>query len=75
MNVAHASRPRPLMTLLALCAELALLGREHLRGGVLSHHLLANPDLPAVFNWWGLPLVPLLAWWTVGRVERSAALS
>jgi len=72
---ASTSRRRILLTLLALCAELALLAREYLHGGVLSHHLLANPDLPAVSNWWGLLLVPLLTWWTVGRVERRARLA
>ncbi|AWL07249.1 hypothetical protein ACFOHT_27160 [Massilia oculi] len=75
MNAASSSRRRILLTLLALCAELALLAREHLHGGVLSHHLLANPDLPAVSNWWGLLLVPLLTWWTVGRIERRARLA
>jgi len=75
MNPASASRRRTLLTLLALGAELALLAREHLHGGVLSHHLLANPELPAVSNWWGLLLVPLLTWWTVGRVERRARLA
>lgn len=75
MNAASASRRRILLTLLALCAELALLAREHLHGGVLSHHLLANPDLPAVSNWWGLLLVPLLTWWTVGRIERRVRLA
>ncbi len=72
---AASSRRRTLLTLLALCAELALLAREHLHGGVLSHHLLANPDLPAVSNWWGLLLVPLLTWWTVGRIDRRARLA
>lgn len=70
MKAASANRRRTLLTLLALCAELALLAREHLHGGVMSHHLLANPDLPAVSNWWGVLLVPLLTWWALGRVER-----
>lgn len=75
MNAAIARRRRPLLTLLALCVQLGMLAREHLDGGVLSHHLLANPDLPAVSNWWGLLLVPLLTWWAVGRAERRAQLA
>lgn len=75
MNIVSTSRRRLLLTVLALCAELALLAREHLNGGVLAHHLLANPELPAVSNWWGLLLVPLLTWWCVGRVERRARLA
>lgn len=75
MNAASTSRRRLLLTVLALGAELGLLAREHLNGGVLAHHLLANPELPAVSNWWGLLLVPLLTWWTVGRIERRARLA
>lgn len=75
MNAAPISRRRLLLTILALCAEMGLLAREHFNGGVLAHHLLANPELPAVSNWWGLLLVPLLTWWTVGRVERRAQLA
>ena len=75
MNAASTSRRRLLLTVLALCAELGLLAREHVNGGVLAHHLLANPELPAVSNWWGLLLVPLLTWWTVGRAERRAQLA
>lgn len=67
---AVSNRRRFLLTLLALCAQLAILAWEYLHGGVGAHHLLANPELPAVSNWWGLLLVPLLAWWTVGRAER-----
>ncbi|WP_306397757.1 hypothetical protein [Telluria beijingensis] len=75
MHAASTSRRRLLLTFLALCVHLGLLAREHLNGGVVAHHLLANPDLPAVSNWWGLLLVPLLTWWTVGRVERRARLA
>lgn len=73
MHADDAIRKRFHLTLLALAAILALLAWEHLNGGVASHHLLANPDLPAVSNWWGLLLVPLLAWWTVGQVQRRRA--
>ena len=68
---------RFLLTLLAFGAEAGILAWEYLNGGVRSHHLLANPDLPAVSNWWGLLVIPLLTWWTMSqlrrRAERSAA--
>ncbi|NNK18985.1 MAG: hypothetical protein HKP49_07505 [Maribacter sp.] len=35
---------------------------EHLKGGVVTHHLLAREDLPGISNWWGLLTVSLLAW-------------
>jgi len=71
MNATCSANCRLVLTVAALCAELFHLGWEHTHGGVLAHHLLANPDLPAVSNWWGVLLVPLLTWWLVGRIERS----
>ena len=47
-----------------------LLGWQHLHGGVPAHHLLADPGLPVLSNWWGLLTLPLLAWFLLGRVER-----
>ena len=45
---------------LALLATATHLGWELAHGGVKSHHLLARQDLPAVSNWWGLMILPLL---------------
>ena len=70
MHVDPALNRRISLTLLALGFQAGVLAWDHLRGGVPSHHLLANPDLPAVSNWWGLFLVPLLAWFTVAQVQR-----
>ncbi|NHA14850.1 hypothetical protein [Thioalkalivibrio sp. XN279] len=44
------------------------LGWELMRGGVVSHHFLARADMPSISNWWGLVLVPALAWFVAGRV-------
>ncbi len=43
---------------------------EHVNGGVVSHHLLAREDLPAISNWWGLLTVPALAWITFFIIEK-----
>ncbi len=65
-----------LWLLAAVCvAELAHLVWEHLHGGIVSHHLLARPDLPAIWNGWGLVLLPALAWFASGRVSRRIAAS
>lgn len=56
-----------------LLAELAHLAWEHAHGGIVSHHLLARPDLPAVWNGWGLVVLPALAWFVTGRVARRIA--
>jgi hypothetical protein len=47
-----------------------LLGWQALHGGVPAHHLLANKDLPAISNWWGLLTLPALGWFALGRIER-----
>ena len=46
-----------------------LLAWQHVHGGVPAHHLLADPSLPTVSNWWGLLTLPLLAWCLLGRID------
>jgi hypothetical protein len=50
-----------------------LLGWQHLHGGVPAHHVLADPGMPLISNWWSLPTLPLLAWFLLGRIERRRA--
>ncbi|MGO1003486.1 hypothetical protein [Lysobacter sp. CA196] len=38
------------------------LGFEYFDGGVRSHHLLNRADLPAISNWFGLLILPVLGW-------------
>ncbi|MEO8780207.1 MAG: hypothetical protein ABI389_16275, partial [Rhodanobacter sp.] len=45
-----------------LVVEAALLVHEHYTSGVRSHHLLDRPDLPAISNWFGLIVMPVLGW-------------
>ncbi len=58
------------LTLLASLYIWILLTIEHLNGGVVSHHLLNQPDLPAISNWWGALLMPALSWFLLGLVSR-----
>ncbi|WP_199730837.1 hypothetical protein [Luteimonas sp. 100069] len=69
----RASAARIWIVVAVAVAELAHLAWEHLHGGIVSHHLLADPGLPAVWNGWGLVLLPALAWWTSGRFVRRIA--
>lgn len=64
---------RFLLATCALAAEALHLGWEYSHGGVPAHHLLNDPRLPAISNWWGLLVVPLLAWFLVKRIQRRAA--
>lgn len=58
---------------LALVAVAVHLAWEFTHGGVRSHHLLAQPDLPAISNGWGLLTVPLLGWLASRVATRRAA--
>ena len=44
---------------------------EHFDGGVVSHHLLAREDLPAISNWWGLLTVPLITWIVISLEKKK----
>ena len=57
---------------LALVATAVHLGWEISHGGVQSHHLLARGDMPAVSNWWGLLVLPLLGWFASRIVAGRA---
>jgi hypothetical protein len=48
------------------------LASESFSGGVVSHHLLADPELPAISNWFGLFTLPLLGALVGARLRASA---
>jgi hypothetical protein len=50
-----------------------LLAWSHYHGGVQSHHLLANKDLPAISNWWGGLILPILTWFLLYRIQKRIA--
>lgn len=60
---------------LALAATALHLGWEYTHGGVKSHHLLDRADLPAISNWWGLIVLPLLGALAGRSVGRRAHAS
>lgn len=60
MTTQAHSRAPAYLALAALAIGVVHLGYEHLNGGVQSHHLLNRSDLPAVSNWLGLLILPLL---------------
>ena len=47
---------------------------EHLNGGILSHHLLHHSGYPSISNWWGLLILPFLAWFSTVRIEKRVTL-
>jgi hypothetical protein len=61
-------------TALVILTELAHLTWEHFHGGIRTHHFLARADMPAIYNGWGLLLLPVLTWFVTGRIEQRIAL-
>ena len=64
----------PLNTRLYLTATVSLsiwilLLWDHFHGGVPKHHFLANEQLPAISNWWGGLLLPILTWFLLYRIQ------
>lgn len=58
-------------TALVALFEAAHLAWEQLHGGIVSHHLLNDASLPAIWNGWGLLVLPALAWIASGRAFHS----
>ncbi len=48
----------------------SLLCWNYYHGGVPRHHLLHREDLPAISNWWGGFLLPLLTWILLYRIQK-----
>jgi hypothetical protein len=70
MNEKQLWQFRLFATALSLIVEVAHLGWEFTHGGVVSHHILNMPDMPAISNWWGLLLLPALTWFLAGHIIR-----
>ncbi len=63
-------RYRLFLAALVTIAIWSLLIWNYYHGGVPSHHLLAQKDLPSFSNWWGGLSLPLLAWFLSYRIQR-----
>ena len=61
------------LTVLVTLAIWTLLTWQHFHDGVPAHHLLQNPDLPRMSNWFGGLLLPVLAWGLLGLSRRRVA--
>lgn len=60
------------VTGLVAAAEASHLAWEWSQGGVVSHHLLGDPALPALWNGWGLIVLPAIAWVASARLVRPS---
>ncbi|OOV29859.1 hypothetical protein BXU11_08345 [Flavobacterium sp. LM5] len=62
-------KQRLYVTLVVTVAIWILLLWDFYHGGVPSHHILQNKDLPKFSNWWGGLLLPLLTWFLLYRSQ------
>ena len=70
MNERMFFKTRLYFTGIVTIAICSLLAWNHYHGGVPSHHILAREDLPAISNWWGGLLLPLLTWFLLYRIQK-----
>jgi hypothetical protein len=49
---------RPIVTVIISVLVFVFLLWDYFNGGVPSHHILHQKDLPAISNWWNLLLIP-----------------
>lgn len=66
-------RVRCAATATVAVAEWLFLAWQHFHGGVPSHHFLDRADMPAISNWWGGLVLPLMTWILAGRVYQRVA--
>ncbi len=55
---------------IVIILEISHLSWEYMNGGVLSHYLLNRSDYPSISNWWGIIILPLLAWFSTSRIKK-----
>lgn len=70
MNKQQLLRIQIAFTSLVTLAIWSLLVWQYFHQGVPTHHLLQRADMPAISNWWGGILLPVLSWLLVGRVNK-----
>ena len=71
MNQQSLSRIQLYFTAAVSIVTWVLLLWQYTHEGVPSHHLLHRADLPAISNWWGALLLPLLSWFGLAYVHKN----
>lgn len=59
------------MTAIITFLILGILLLEQFSGGVVSHHLFENKDLPKISNWWGILTKPVVSWLTLFFIQKN----
>lgn len=70
MNKKHLSRFNNYFVGFVTLTIWSLLIWQYFNDGVPSHHLFQSPDFPAMSNWWGALLLPVLSWGLLARIKN-----
>ncbi|MGJ3236021.1 hypothetical protein [Marivirga sp.] len=71
MSTKLDTKTKLILTAIITFLILGILLLEHFRGGVVSHHLLDNKNLPKVSNWWGILTIPIVSWITLFFLQKN----
>ncbi|WP_422860293.1 hypothetical protein ACOKFD_05300 [Flagellimonas sp. S174] len=63
---------RVLITLVITILALAHILWDHLNGGIPTHYLFHNKDLPGIPNWLGALILPFFTWFLLHRIAKRA---
>jgi len=66
---AKLKKLRIIITVIISVLILGLLMWDYFHGGVPSHHLLDQKNLPAISNWWSGLLLPVISWIMLGKIK------
>jgi len=68
-RLANLKKLRLIITVIISILILGLLLWDYFHGGVPSHHILDQKNLPAISNWWSGILLPILTWILLGKIK------
>jgi hypothetical protein len=63
-------RLRVFITLIVTILVWAHIVWDHFHGGIPTHYLLHNKDLPGIPNWWGAIILPFFTWFLLFRIHK-----
>jgi hypothetical protein len=66
----NLNRLRLVITAIISVLTFGWLSWTYFHGGVPSHHILDQKDLPKISNWWSGILLPVLAWISLGKIKN-----
>ena len=63
-------RHRILITIIVTLLVWGHIAWDHFHGGIPTHYLLHDKDLPGIPNWWGAIVLPFFTWFLLYRIHK-----